>query len=231
MSNTIQPRSGDSSPVTGPNNNPPPNVNGQGSTTDIFAKLLTAQIQNQNPLEPSDPAQFVAQLMQMQQTEALNNVAALTANNAALMESMLVVSLGSQVGSQVMARTESLELDNDTVHGRFTLADAASDVSVVLTDEAGNAHRISLGEQAKGDVKFDIDPEKLGLGPGKYKIKVETDAGKPPAVEIAGVLENVRLGADGKVILRVAGIGEVDTGSISSFLGREPSNQTRKEST
>ncbi|KWH08473.1 flagellar biosynthesis protein FlgD [Burkholderia territorii] len=230
MSNTIQPRTGENPPVPGAGDAPAPNVNGQGSTTDIFAKLLTAQIQNQNPLEPSDPSQFVAQLMQMQQTEALNNVAKLTANNAALMESMLVVSLGSQIGSQVMARTESVELGKDTTHGRFTLADSAGEVSVVLTDEAGNAHRISLGAQAKGDVKFDIDPEKLGLSPGKYKIKVETDTGKPPPVEIAGVLENVRLGADGKVILRVAGIGEVDTGAISSFLGHGPADQTHKES-
>lgn len=39
------------------------------ATTDTFLKLLVAQLQNQNPLEPSDPIEFVTQLAQFTSLE------------------------------------------------------------------------------------------------------------------------------------------------------------------
>lgn len=39
------------------------------ATQDTFLKLLVAQLQNQNPLEPSDPMQFVSQLAQFTSLE------------------------------------------------------------------------------------------------------------------------------------------------------------------
>src|SRR5579864_9804076 len=36
-----------------------------------FLKLLTAQIKNQNPLNPSDPTQFIGQLVSFSQLEQL----------------------------------------------------------------------------------------------------------------------------------------------------------------
>jgi flagellar basal-body rod modification protein FlgD len=39
------------------------------ATQDTFLKLLVAQLQNQNPLNPSDPLQFVSQLAQFTSLE------------------------------------------------------------------------------------------------------------------------------------------------------------------
>ena len=36
---------------------------------DVFLKLLVAQVQNQNPLNPSDPVQFLSQLTQFSNLE------------------------------------------------------------------------------------------------------------------------------------------------------------------
>lgn len=41
------------------------------ATRDVFLKLLVAQIQNQDPLNPMDPTQFVSQLSQFSSTEQL----------------------------------------------------------------------------------------------------------------------------------------------------------------
>jgi len=41
---------------------------------DMFLKLLVAQLQNQDPLNPSDGTQFVAQLAQFQQLEQSMNM-------------------------------------------------------------------------------------------------------------------------------------------------------------
>jgi flagellar hook assembly protein FlgD len=43
--------------------------NSSAVTKDMFLKLLVAQIKNQDPLNPSDGAQFVAQLAQFTQLE------------------------------------------------------------------------------------------------------------------------------------------------------------------
>jgi flagellar basal-body rod modification protein FlgD len=40
-----------------------------GASKDMFLKLLVSQIRNQDPLNPSDGAQFVAQLAQFSQLE------------------------------------------------------------------------------------------------------------------------------------------------------------------
>lgn len=42
----------------------PSPTDGSVANTDTFLKLLVAQLQNQNPLQPSDPIEFVTQLAQ-----------------------------------------------------------------------------------------------------------------------------------------------------------------------
>src|SRR5471030_3077604 len=76
--------------------------NTPAATQDMFTKLLVAQIQNQDPLQPTDPSQFVDQLTQLSQTESLQNLSTLTSGNASVLQSMQVIALGAQVGSSVM---------------------------------------------------------------------------------------------------------------------------------
>ncbi|RRW88814.1 flagellar hook capping FlgD N-terminal domain-containing protein [Pandoraea apista] len=201
------------------------------SAQDVFAKLLSAQIRNQNPLEPLNSEQFVTQMLQSQQTEALGAVAKQSTNSAALLENLLVVSLGSQVGTQVRVHAGALDVNEASasrVNGHVTLDHAASDVTVVLTGASGSSNRIKLGPQPKGDVFFSVQPAALGLTQGRYEIHVETGSDKALPVELDGTVRNVRLGADGKVILQVAGIGDIDTASISGFLGRRSANQKQE---
>lgn len=53
---------------------PPPNADGAAaedplSKKEVFLQLLVAQIQNQNPLNPSDPMAYISQLTQFSQLE------------------------------------------------------------------------------------------------------------------------------------------------------------------
>ena len=198
----------------------PPAGNGDGSLSNLFTTLLIAQIQNQDPLSPMESSQFVTQFAQMSQVEAMQTLASISAATAAMQESMLVVSLGSQVGSMVRVRADSVELDDAVVKGGFTLDSSAADVEVILTGSDGAEHRISLGAQQAGAVDFEIDPEAHDLPPGRYDVRVSTDTGEKPGVELTGELQSVRLAADGRVILSIAGIGDAETADITRFLGR-----------
>jgi len=71
---TIPPATSSSVPPATGTPSPEPDSTDKTATDDLvssnmFLKLLVAQLQNQNPLNPSDPMQFVTQLAQFSSLE------------------------------------------------------------------------------------------------------------------------------------------------------------------
>jgi flagellar basal-body rod modification protein FlgD len=195
-------------------------VSGNGELSTLFTTLLVAQIRNQNPLEPQDPSAFVNQLTQLSQTESLQNLSRQGAASASMMESMQVLSLGSQVGSQLMISTDKVTVGAGKIDGVVTLENASATTAVVLKDADGNETRIPLGTRAPGEAAFSIDPAKLGLKAGSYTMKVETSSEQKPRIEVAGTLESVKLSMAGGVVLNVSHLGEVAPDTVTRFNGR-----------
>ena len=187
---------------------------------EMFTKLLVAQIRNQDPLAPSDPTQFVNQLSQLSQTEALQQLAQTTSASASVLQSLQVMAMGAQVGSEVSVATGRVRLGDDKISGTIQLRGASSATSLVLTGTDGQQHRVSLPSHGAGALPFTLDPARLGLAPGNYSISAEASDGTKPAVEVNGRLDSVRMSATGGVLLQVAGIGEVDPASIVGFNGK-----------
>ncbi|WP_313172302.1 flagellar hook capping FlgD N-terminal domain-containing protein [Massilia oculi] len=190
---------------------------------DMFTKLLVAQIRNQDPLAPSDPATFVNQLSQLSQTEALENMTQTTAASAAMLQSLQVLAMGGQVGSQVSVETSRVELGDGPITGSVRLEGASTLTHVILTDVAGKQTKIELPPHGIGGQEFTIDPAKLGLPAGKYSIAAESSDGTKPAIEINGRLNSVRLDSTGGILMQVAGVGEVEPGWITGFNGKNTS--------
>lgn len=189
------------------------------ATQDMFTKLLVAQIRNQDPLAPTDPSQFVNQLTQQAQTEAMQNLSTLTSANASVLQSMQVLALGAQVGSEVMVNSSTVQLDGVKVSGSIALSSNSSKTTLTLKDAFDKEYTVELGAKAAGSVHT-IDPEKLGLPAGTYTMAVSTSSGEKPTVDIAGKLSSVRLSATGSMILNVANLGEVSPGAITGFNGK-----------
>ena len=190
------------------------------ATQDMFTKLLVAQIRNQDPLAPTDPSQFVNQLTQQAQTEAMQNLSTLTSANASVLQSMQVLALGAQVGSEVMVNSSTVQLESGKVSGSIALSSNSSKTTLTLKDAFDKEYTIELGTKSAGNVPFTIDPEKLGLPAGTYTMAVTTSSGEKPSVDIAGKLSSVRLSATGSMILNVANLGEVSPGAITGFNGK-----------
>jgi flagellar basal-body rod modification protein FlgD len=186
---------------------------------DMFTKLLVAQIQNQDPLSPSDPTTFVNQLSQLSQTEALQNLSQTTTANASILQSMQTLAMGSQVGSEVTVATDTLKLDGGKVSGSIQLNGASSSTTLVLTGGDGQQHTVDLGPHGSGTQSFTIDPDALGLAPGSYRIQAVPSDGSSPQIEVAARLNSVRV-ANGAVTLQVANIGEIDPSSVTGFNGK-----------
>lgn len=191
----------------------------QGGLSDMFTTLLVAQIKNQDPLAPSDPSQFVNQLAQLSQTEALQKMSSLTSSNVSVLQSMQMLALGAQVGANVLVSSDSVTLGQSAVQGAVTLQNSTSDLTLVLTGADGIKHRIALGAQAAGDVVVSIDPVKLGLPAGAYSMRAETAGGEAASIAVAGKLNSVKFSADG-ALLSVENAGFVTPSAIVSFNGQ-----------
>jgi flagellar basal-body rod modification protein FlgD len=133
---------------------------------------------------------------------------------------MQVLGLGAQVGSDVMASATEVKLDGAKVHGAVSLTSNSTSTTLVLTGADGQAHEVKLGAMTAGSAPFSVDPTALGLPPGTYKMKVVTNTGENPPVDIAGRLNSVRLSSNGSVVLNVANVGEVAPSAITAFNGK-----------
>jgi flagellar basal-body rod modification protein FlgD len=189
-------------------------------TQQMFTKLLVAQIQNQDPLSPSDPSQFVNQLSQLSQTEAMQSLAKTQSTSASLLQSLQVLALGAQVGSTVSVASDSVRIGSDKVTGAVQLSAASGATTLALTGADGVSHTIELPAHGPGPQAFTIDPAALGLAPGSYRLQAVASDGTSPALEVAGRIESVRMSAGGGVVLQVANIGAVDPAAITSFNGK-----------
>ncbi|QJD99041.1 flagellar basal body rod modification protein [Massilia forsythiae] len=186
---------------------------------DMFTKLLVAQIQNQDPLQPQDPTTYVNQLSQLSQTEALQNLSQMTTANASVLQSLQTLAMGGQVGSDVTVNTGTLQLGDEKVSGNVQLLGASSATDLVLTGSDGRQHTVALGAHGSGSLPFTLDPSALGLAPGTYAIQAKPADGSAPQIEVSARLNSVRVTNAG-VVLQVANVGDVATSSITAFNGK-----------
>jgi flagellar basal-body rod modification protein FlgD len=189
---------------------------------DMFTKLLVAQIQNQDPLSPQDPAQFVQQLTQLSQTEALQNLANLTTANASVLQSMQVLAMGAQVGSDVMVQSDRVSVDGRKVLGEATLGSASAKTSLLLTGVNGQQYEVVMGTLPAGTHQFAIDPVALGLPAGSYSMRVASESNPSVPLAVLGRLDSVQVGGGGSVSVKIDSVGEVSPSAITAFRGKTP---------
>ncbi len=193
------------------------------SKADTFLTLFVAEVQNQDPTSPTDPSEYIDQLSSMAQVSMAEEMSVEMNTNAILLSNLQVMALGNMVGDEIMVQTSSLQVSDSEIHGRLTLDDAASSVTLHFTDEAGDDYSVDLGPQSPGSVNVDINPADYGIPPGDYDISVVTDTGESEVpFEVQGTVQDVRIPLDGdSPVLNVSGVGEVPFIMISQFGGAD----------
>lgn len=169
-----------------------------------FLKLLTAQLANQDPLNPVDNQAFIAQLAQFSSLEQLQNVSTRLDSLIAATTTSTQLGSASLVGKTVSYRAAGL----DVVAGQtppamqVNLSTAAS-VTAIVQDAAGRTVRtMTLGARAAGlsDLGWDgRDESGQAVPAGHYTIKVgaRTADGTTSTVELraTGTVQGVELGS------------------------------------
>lgn len=165
---------------------------------DTFLKILTAQIQNQDPLQPMDSAQFTQQLVQFsgveQQIKANASLDALIKTS----QSTAGASLSGYLGQTAEINSDGAQFTGDPVHWKYTLPTDAATSTVTVQDAAGHVLYSETGETAAGVHDFTWDGRLLNgstAADGPYWISV-----------VAGDANNKAIKPTQSVVATVTGV-------------------------
>jgi flagellar basal-body rod modification protein FlgD len=139
------------------------------SLSDTFLKLLVAQMNHQDPLNPVDNSQITSQMAQISTVTGINGLNTTVSQLVSQLQQSQAMQSTSLSGHVVMVAGSSLELAANSssassstqtmsAYGGFSLAQAADSVSVTVKDSTGAKVRtINLGSLGAGvqDFKWD----------------------------------------------------------------------------
>lgn len=91
------------------------NAVNQALGKDDFLKLLTTELRNQDPLQPMDNKDFIAQMAQFSSLEQMNNVATSMNDLKSSMTTMFQQSLLTQGASLIGKQVSGMDVDGKTV--------------------------------------------------------------------------------------------------------------------
>jgi len=198
-------------------------ANGLGK--DDFLKLLTVQLQNQDPMSPMENTELVAQLAQFSSLEQLSNMAESLQNNLDLNLLLTQVlnntAAAGLIGKHIVASGNQVTLTaTGSADLAFDLAEDAAAVKVSIMDETGAVVRtmeVDGLEAGRNVLNWDgADEAGHKVAEGKYTFKVEASNKDGEAVTattlVLGEVAGVRY-RDGQAMLLVGAI-EVGIGDI-----------------
>jgi len=117
-----------------------------------FLKLLTAQLQQQDPTQPMSNTEFVAQLAQFTSLEQMNNVSDTLTKMLTAQGTALQTTAASLVGKTAVFTTDQVSIEQGkTATITANLSSAAANVTVSIQDSDGTTIRtLNPGAMASG---------------------------------------------------------------------------------
>ncbi len=119
-----------------------------------FLKLLVAQLQHQDPLNPQDPTEFTSQLAQYSQVEQSMNMNKNLENLAGMTYDMERMSALGMIGKDVTISSSGFLADGTEKTVGYQLGGNAAEVKVHILDANGNTVRTIEGTEFKSGDHF-----------------------------------------------------------------------------
>lgn len=113
-------------------------MKGLNSNYQDFLKLLTTQLQNQDPTAPADTNQITQQIASLSQVEQQINTNNLLQKMMTMFNTSQVNSAVSYIGKQIDAAGNKIDLFNKQAAVVYELPAGASSVTVNITDSTGS---------------------------------------------------------------------------------------------
>jgi flagellar basal-body rod modification protein FlgD len=180
-----------------------------------FLTLMTAQLQNQDPMEPMDNGDFIAQMAQFSTVTGITDMANSMKAMADELKQFRVASISNIMGNSVLVPGDVTVADrNGELHGVFELDKTSIDTRVNFVDaQSGELLKAkNMGPQATGLIGFEWRDLPAAYRDGSKEIRVEV------MVNHGEGLENLQPSLFSKV---VGAALNKDTGSTNLELENE----------
>ena len=155
------------------------NGNTLTSTQDIaqnFLKMLTVQLQNQDPLNPMDNAQMTSQLAQLNTVDGINRLNTTMNSLMTQMQAANFMNLSGSVGKTVLASGRDVYYAGQPISMAAKLNDAVASLTATISDSTGQIlDTLDLGPASGGVVDFiwdGRDSQGNAVATGAYRLQV-----------------------------------------------------------
>jgi len=191
-----------------------------------FLRLMVTQLNNQDPLNPQENGDFIAQLAQFSSVEGIENLNKSFSSLATSMQSSQALQASALVGRSVHVKSDTSYLaENDVITGTIKLESSTSNLVLNVSNRAGElVDQIELGTQRQGDIKFvwnGVNQDGIRLNPGQYKFEAAAIVGgasQQMDLALSANVDSVSIRADRSVVLNLAGIGPVPLLDVEEIL-------------
>jgi len=125
---------------------------------DRFMKLLVAQLNNQDPMNPMDNAQMTSQMAQISTVSGINQLNETIKSMSTQFASMQLMQGAAMIGHGAMVQSNTLSIDAGKAKGAIDLQGDASNVSVQILSPGGKLlDTLNLGSMTTGRHAFEWD--------------------------------------------------------------------------
>jgi flagellar basal-body rod modification protein FlgD len=188
-------------------------------TQDRFLKLLVAQMNNQDPLNPMDNAQVTSQMAQIQQVTSLSTLDTSIKNLGLQLGQMQAMQSISLVGREVAVPSDKIRVTDGAAEGSYELGGAASNVKLEILGPAGNViDTQQLGAQGAGRQTFSWNAGTLAAEGADLKYRITATNGTAAVTSTLYAFDKVKsvYSEDSRLKLDLERLGPVDYTTVSS---------------
>lgn len=173
-----------------------------------FLKLMTTQLQNQDPTKPMESGEFFNQIAQFSMVAGVEDLQTSFQQVADAMQSTQSLQASAMVGRSVLVPGDTVSLAaGGTVSAGVTLPASTSNLVVGVVDASGQlVRRLDLGTQSEGDVAFTwdgLDGSGIAAPAGSYHLVAQMDYdGEAVALDtlVTSKVNSVVMGKNGQGI-------------------------------
>jgi len=149
----------------------------EAGSEDRFLKLLVAQMQNQDPMNPLDNAQVTSQMAQINTVSGIDKLNKTVAGLNSQLVQLQALQGATLVGRDVTVSGDRLSVAEGVGVGGFDLNSAADSVKVDILNAAGRlVTTLDLGAQGSGRHAFEWPAGEVQDGDG-YRFRVTATSG------------------------------------------------------
>ena len=190
-----------------------------------FLKLMTTQLQNQDPFAPMENAEFIAQMAQFSTVTGITEMGTELKGIAEQLGEFRIATAANLLGNSVMIPGNYARPDaKGEIHGMLDLPSASGVTNLTFSNAAGDLlHHMELGPQAAGLVGFawqDI-PQNVLEGGDAIRIEAFADMGEGMQSLTPSVYAEILAASTGDprtgVMLDIRDYGSVRAADITKF--------------